>query len=151
MMEEDKVADARWASSSGSSLSSSWRAWGMGSSWEGRPGCRSGGGAPHPHRALSDDLPDRHQGPVRPDPPRRDGDAPDRPLRVPRRNFELSIALAFSAFAATPTVAVSTVVGPLIEVPVMLGLTRVGRAIVEWARRSRHQMTADRSHPTVGL
>ena len=37
------------------------------------------------------------------------------------RNFELAIAIALTAFAAMPMVAVSTVVGPLIEIPVMLG------------------------------
>jgi ACR3 family arsenite transporter len=42
------------------------------------------------------------------------------------RNFELSIAIALSAFAATKMVGVATVVGPLIEVPLMLFL--VGRA-----------------------
>lgn len=36
------------------------------------------------------------------------------------RNFELAIAIALTAFAAMPMVAVSTVVGPLIEIPVML-------------------------------
>jgi arsenite transporter len=38
------------------------------------------------------------------------------------RNFELAIAIALTAFAAMPMVAVSTVVGPLIEIPVMLTL-----------------------------
>lgn len=36
------------------------------------------------------------------------------------RNFELAIAIAITAFATMPMVAVSTVVGPLIEIPVML-------------------------------
>jgi ACR3 family arsenite transporter len=36
------------------------------------------------------------------------------------RNFELAIAIALTAFVAMPMVAVSTVVGPLIEIPVML-------------------------------
>ncbi|MCX6662726.1 MAG: bile acid:sodium symporter [Euryarchaeota archaeon] len=36
------------------------------------------------------------------------------------RNFELAIAIALTAFASMPMVAVSTVVGPLIEIPVML-------------------------------
>ena len=36
------------------------------------------------------------------------------------RNFELAIAIALTAFATMPMVAVSTVVGPLIEIPVML-------------------------------
>jgi len=38
------------------------------------------------------------------------------------RNFELAIAIALTAFASIPMVAVSTVVGPLIEIPVMLSL-----------------------------
>lgn len=38
------------------------------------------------------------------------------------RNFELAIAIALTAFAFMPMVAVSTVVGPLIEIPVMLTL-----------------------------
>jgi ACR3 family arsenite transporter len=38
------------------------------------------------------------------------------------RNFELAIAIALTAFASIPMVAVSTVVGPLIEIPVMLTL-----------------------------
>lgn len=47
------------------------------------------------------------------------------------RNFELSIALALTAFAGSPLVAVSTVIGPLIEVPVMLALAWIGRRLVE--------------------
>jgi ACR3 family arsenite transporter len=38
------------------------------------------------------------------------------------RNFELAIAIALTAFASIPMVAVSTVVGPLIEIPVMLAI-----------------------------
>ncbi len=53
-------------------------------------------------------------------------------FHVTGRNFELSIALALSAFAASPLVAVSTVIGPLIEVPVMLSLAWIGR---QWGRR----------------
>ncbi len=51
-------------------------------------------------------------------------------FHVTGRNFELSIALALSAFGGSPLVAVSTVVGPLIEVPVMLALAHVGRWLV---------------------
>lgn len=43
------------------------------------------------------------------------------------RNFELAIAIAVTAFAAQPLVAVSTAIGPLIEVPLML-------AIVAWSK-----------------
>jgi len=38
------------------------------------------------------------------------------------RNFELAIAIALTAFASMPMVAVSTVVGPLVEIPVMLAI-----------------------------
>jgi len=41
------------------------------------------------------------------------------------RNFELAIAIALTAFASIPMVAVSTVVGPLIEIPVMLVLVKI--------------------------
>jgi len=44
------------------------------------------------------------------------------------RNFELAIAIAITAFAAQPLVGVSTAIGPLIEVPLML-------AIVWWSKR----------------
>ncbi len=43
------------------------------------------------------------------------------------RNFELSIAIALSAFAHIPLVPISTVIGPLIEVPVMLSLVWIAR------------------------
>ncbi|MGQ9627839.1 MAG: arsenic resistance protein [Anaerolineae bacterium] len=52
-------------------------------------------------------------------------------FHVTGRNFELSIALALTAFAASPMIAVSTVIGPLIEVPVMLSLAWMGRRLVE--------------------
>ncbi len=51
-------------------------------------------------------------------------------FHVTGRNFELSIALALTIFAASPMVAVSTVIGPLIEVPVMLSLAWIGRNLV---------------------
>ncbi len=51
-------------------------------------------------------------------------------FHVTGRNFELSIALALTTFAASPLVAVSTVIGPLIEVPVMLSLAWIGRWLV---------------------
>lgn len=59
-------------------------------------------------------------------------------FHVTGRNFELSIALALSAFALTPLVAVSTVVGPLIEIPTML-------ALVWWSRYL--QASGHRSQP----
>lgn len=45
------------------------------------------------------------------------------------RNFELSIAIALSAFASRPLVGVSTVIGPLIEVPVMLALVALAKRL----------------------
>jgi arsenite transporter len=47
------------------------------------------------------------------------------------RNFELAIAIALTAFASTPMVAVSTVIGPLIEVPLMLTIVFLAKK-AEW-------------------
>ena len=47
------------------------------------------------------------------------------------RNFELAIAIALTAFASRPMVAVSTVIGPLIEVPLMLTIVYLARKS-EW-------------------
>lgn len=47
------------------------------------------------------------------------------------RNFELAIAIALTAFAARPMVAVSTVIGPLIEVPLMLTIVYLAKKL-EW-------------------
>ena len=47
------------------------------------------------------------------------------------RNFELAIAIALTAFAAQPMVAVSTVIGPLIEVPLMLTIVYLAKKL-EW-------------------
>lgn len=58
-------------------------------------------------------------------------------FNVMGRNFELSIALALAAFAAFPMVVVSTVVGPLIEVPVMLSLVWVARRVAGRYARCR--------------
>ncbi len=44
------------------------------------------------------------------------------------RNFELAIAIGITAFASQPLVGISTAIGPLIEVPLML-------AIVWWSKR----------------
>ena len=62
-------------------------------------------------------------------------------FHVTGRNFELSIALALSAFAASPMVAVSTVIGPLIEVPVMLSLAWLSRRLVERLGRQEELAT----------
>lgn len=43
------------------------------------------------------------------------------------RNFELSIAIALSAFSHIPLVPISTVIGPIIEVPLMLTFVWIAR------------------------
>jgi ACR3 family arsenite transporter len=60
------------------------------------------------------------------------------------RNFELAIAIALTAFATMPMVAVSTVVGPLIEIPVMLTL-------VWMSLRRRDRMRGASNGDTVGV
>lgn len=47
------------------------------------------------------------------------------------RNFELAIAIALTAFASRPMIAVSTVIGPLIEVPLMLTIVYLAKKL-EW-------------------
>ncbi|MBN1484227.1 MAG: hypothetical protein JXA37_05850 [Chloroflexia bacterium] len=47
------------------------------------------------------------------------------------RNFELAIAIALTAFASRPMVAVSTVIGPLIKVPLMLTIVWLAKKS-EW-------------------
>jgi ACR3 family arsenite transporter len=47
------------------------------------------------------------------------------------RNFELAIAIALTAFASRPLVGVSTVIGPLIEVPLMLTIVYLAKKF-EW-------------------
>jgi ACR3 family arsenite transporter len=54
------------------------------------------------------------------------------------RNFELAIAIALTAFASMPMVAVSTVVGPLIEIPVMLVLVKIALR-----RKKQHEVNQE--------
>jgi ACR3 family arsenite transporter len=58
------------------------------------------------------------------------------------RDFEIAIAIAITAF--NPTVALATVVGPLIEVPVML-------VLVWMARRTRERLFAAPQAPALEL
>jgi ACR3 family arsenite transporter len=58
------------------------------------------------------------------------------------RDFEIAIAIAITAF--NPTVALATVVGPLIEVPVML-------VLVWMARRTRERLFAPVAVPVPEL
>jgi Arsenite efflux pump ACR3 and related permeases len=60
---------------------------------------------------------------------------------VSARDFEVSIAIAVSAFAAYPYVAITTAIGPLLEIPLML--------LLVWIQLGREQVMS--ASKTFGL
>ncbi|WP_424004885.1 ACR3 family arsenite efflux transporter (plasmid) [Haloarcula salina] len=68
-------------------------------------------------------------------------------------NFELAIAVAVAVFGVGSGVAFTTVVGPLIEVPVLLALVNVAlyfQRRLDWGETTRSGQTASSSRPVPG-
>jgi ACR3 family arsenite transporter len=53
-------------------------------------------------------------------------------------NFELAIAVSISVWGASSQQALAGVIGPLIEVPILVGLVYVSLALKRWLFRSPH-------------
>jgi hypothetical protein len=58
--------------------------------------------------------------------------------------FELAVAAAISLFGLNSRAALATVVGVLVEVPVMLSVVKIGKASHTWYEAGAHQPGAER-------
>ena len=64
-------------------------------------------------------------------------------------NFELAIAIAVATFGVTSPEALAATVGPLMEVPVLLGLVRVALLFQPWWER-KHPVRQNEEPTTMG-